>query len=349
MNSIPTLVLPPLSAIYSAVIQARLALYQRGTLRVHKLDAPVISVGNMTTGGTGKTPLVEWVSRALAYDGKKVCILTRGYGRANPNLRVVVSDGVEIFVDERQAGDEPFLLAENLKGLAAVVCDADRVAAGQWAIKELGIDAFVLDDGFQQLRLARDLNIVTVDATSPWGGNHLLPYGRLREPLGGLSRADCVVVTRADQNDDLSSLKEKLRHLSKGRKIFISRMQSRGTRTIVGEKKSIASLAQPFGAFCSVGNPKSFFSHLRRAEYNLVLTRAFPDHHAYGQSDVDSWVEEAKRAGAKSLITTAKDAVRLHSFSFELPCYFLEIQISIDGEDQLLEMIRGAVRQSTTL
>jgi tetraacyldisaccharide 4'-kinase len=343
MKSITSFVLPPLSAIYSALMQARIALYQRGALRVHKLEAPVISVGNMTTGGTGKTPLVEWVSRALAHDGKKVCILTRGYGRANPDMRVVVSDGAQILVDERQSGDEPFLLAQNLKGLAAVVCDADRVSAGQWAIKKLGIDALVLDDGFQQLRLARDLNIVTVDATNPWGGNHLLPYGRLREPLGGLSRADCVVVTRADQNNDLPALQEKLRHFSKGRPIFISRMQSHGIRTIVGEEKSIGSLVQPFGAFCSVGNPESFFSHLSRAGYNPLLTRAFPDHYAYGQDDVDLWVEEAKRAGAKSLITTAKDAVKLHSFSFALPCYFLEIQISLAEADQLLDMIRKAV------
>src|SRR5712692_8004430 len=158
MKLIAPLVLPPLGALYSAAVRARLALYQRGLLQVSKLEAPVISIGNITTGGTGKTPLVEWVARSLAREGKTVCILTRGYRRANPNQRVVVSDGKRVLASELAAGDEPRLLAENLVGAAAVIGDADRFAAGRWAIRELGANAIVLDDGFQHLRLARDLN-----------------------------------------------------------------------------------------------------------------------------------------------------------------------------------------------
>ena len=203
MNSASSIVLAPLSVLYAAVTRTRLALYKRGVLKLSTLDAPVISVGNITTGGTGKTPLVEWVARALDRQGRKVCILTRGYGRENPNIRIVVSDGQRILANELEAGDEPRLLAENLLGLAAVISDADRFAAGQWANKEFGSDVFILDDGFQHLRLVRDLNIVTIDATNPWGGGRLLPYGRLREPRGVLSRADCVVITRADQAHDL--------------------------------------------------------------------------------------------------------------------------------------------------
>ncbi|HEY0430584.1 MAG TPA: tetraacyldisaccharide 4'-kinase, partial [Pyrinomonadaceae bacterium] len=189
--------LPPLSAVYAAVARARLAAYRRGWLSVAKLAAPVISVGNLTTGGTGKTPLVEWVCRVLAGESvpgivvaeppKKVCVLTRGYGRANPKSQVVVSNGTEILVDERDSGDEPMLLARNLLGTAAVIANPNRVAAGEWALKNLGSEAFVLDDGFQHLRLARDLDIVTIDATNPFGGSRLLPAGRLREPISGLA------------------------------------------------------------------------------------------------------------------------------------------------------------------
>ncbi|HUS12956.1 MAG TPA: tetraacyldisaccharide 4'-kinase, partial [Pyrinomonadaceae bacterium] len=196
MSSLLTVALLPLSAVYSAMIRARLSAYQRGWFSVSKLPVPVISVGNLTTGGTGKTPLVELVCRTIAGEGsscdegtskpgpgaKRVCVLTRGYGRPNPSSQVLVSNATEIFADERQSGDEPYLLAKDLVGVAAVVCNPDRVAAGKWALENLRSEVFVLDDGFQHLRLARDLDIVTLDATNPWGGGSLLPYGRLREP-----------------------------------------------------------------------------------------------------------------------------------------------------------------------
>src|SRR5687768_10961141 len=211
------LVLPPLSALYGAVTRTRLALYQRGTFHTTKLGRPVISVGNITAGGTGKTPLVEWVARNVAGAGKNVCILTRGYGRDNPQRQVVVSDGKTILATPAEAGDEPFLLATKLLGSAAVICNADRISAGRFAIETLGADCFVLDDGFQHLRLARDLNIVTIDATNPWGGGQLLPYGRLREPVSNLSRADCVVLTRCDQAENLETLQAEIRDLTGGR------------------------------------------------------------------------------------------------------------------------------------
>src|SRR5205085_6711634 len=180
-----SLLLPPLSAVYGVVTRTRLALYRRGAFAITKLERPVISVGNITTGGTGKTPLVERVARIVASDGKKVCILTRGYGRAHPDRHVVVSDGERITATPAAAGDEPSLLAQKLLGTAAVVCNADRRTAGLYAIEAFNTDCFILDDGFQHLRLARDLDIVTIDATNPWGGERLLPAGRLREPLQG--------------------------------------------------------------------------------------------------------------------------------------------------------------------
>src|SRR5712692_4300728 len=159
MNRAAIVTLTPLSGLYGVVMKARRALYRKGLFRVHKVGAPVISVGNLTTGGTGKTPLVEWIARALARRQRRVCILTRGYGRQHPGRRVVVSNGSEIFSDAREAGDEPLLLAEKLKGEAAVICDADRVAAARWVIENLGTELIILDDGFQHLRLARDLDI----------------------------------------------------------------------------------------------------------------------------------------------------------------------------------------------
>src|SRR5688572_16050197 len=162
-----SIVLPPLSLLYGAVTRTRLSLYRRGTFQTTKLERPVISVGNITTGGTGKTPLVEWVSRVLAAHGKQVCILTRGYGRKDPHLQVIVSDGYGVLASPADAGDEPYLLATKLSGLAAVISSADRIAAGREAIKDFGADCFVLDDGFQHLRVARDLNMVTIDATNP--------------------------------------------------------------------------------------------------------------------------------------------------------------------------------------
>lgn len=329
-----SLILPPLSVLYGAITRTRLSLYRRGTFHSTKLDRPVISVGNITTGGTGKTPLVEWVARKIAVEGRKVCILTRGYGRDNPDRQVVVSDGNTVLASPSEAGDEPFLLATNLRGVAAVISGADRVAAGKEAIRQFDTDCFVLDDGFQHLRLARDLNIVTIDATNPWGGGHLLPYGRLREPLSGLKRAGCIVITRTDQSNNVAPLhKEIVRHAG-NIPIFLSRM-----RTL---NNSPEKIIQPVAAFCAIGNPRSFFNQIR---HEIVLERAFPDHHRYSQDEIDSLTEAAKAAGAGSLITTAKDAVKLRSLSFTLPCYVLEIEPQIDNEEELIRLILKVLAQ----
>jgi tetraacyldisaccharide 4'-kinase len=337
----------PLSAVYRVVTRTRLAAYRRGWFSSTKLRAPVISVGNLTTGGTGKTPLVEWVCRTAANIGgeesapTRVCVLTRGYGRDNPRSQVVVSNGTELLASEREAGDEPLLLAENLLGIAAVICNPDRVAAGNWASENLKSELFVLDDGFQHLRLARDLDIVTIDATNPWGGGNLLPYGRLREPPAGLARADCVVVTRTDQIEDVAAIRETVSQLAGNAPVFSSRMVSAGIRRLGGANVAREDIvAEPLAAFCGVGNPESFFDQLRHEGIVPVVTRAFADHHRYSQAELNALALEAKTHGASGLITTAKDAVKLSSFNFELPCYVLDIKISIDDEDRLIEMIR---------
>ena len=329
-----SLLLPPLSALYGAVTRTRLSLYQRGTFHTTRLDRPVISVGNMTVGGTGKTPLVEWIAKTIAAQGKRVCILTRGYGRENPQRQVVVSDGRALLATAAEAGDEPYLLATRLLGSAAVISNIDRISAGRYAIEQLHTDCFVLDDGFQHLRLARDLNIVTIDATNPWGGGpasegQLLPHGRLREPLSGLSRADCVVLTRCDQADNRADLTRQIRDLIRGRPLFQSTMKATYARVVSG----------PVGAFCAVGNPEAFFAQVRKGGYELVFEKAFRDHHSYSQPNVDSLVRQARAAGAQSLITTAKDAVKLRSLSFSIPWCVLEIEIAIENEDAFRQMI----------
>ncbi|HEU4835858.1 MAG TPA: tetraacyldisaccharide 4'-kinase [Pyrinomonadaceae bacterium] len=333
-----SIVLPPLSLLYGAVTRTRLSLYRRGTFQTTKLDRPVISIGNITTGGTGKTPLVEYVAKLLAAQGKKVCILTRGYGRKDPHLQVIVSDGYGVLASPSEAGDEPYLLATKLTGKAAVISSADRIAAGQEAIKDFGTEVFVLDDGFQHLRLARDLNIVCIDATNPWGGGRLLPYGRLRESLEGMRRADCVVLTRCDQVESVARLREEVLELTGGKPIFESRMRPVRVTSLKNGPETIAVPGR-VGAFCAVGNPSSFFETLRELGYELGLERAFADHHVYSQSEVEELDRLAKQTGAMALITTAKDAVKLKGMAFELPCYVLEIEINIDETDAFLKLV----------
>ncbi len=331
----------PLGVLYGAVTRARLAAYRNGIFSVSQLPAPVISIGNITTGGTGKTPLVEWVCRVLSKDGKKVCVLTRGYGRVNPEAQVVVSDGTQILADERQAGDEPFLLAGKLVGIAAVIANANRIAAGHWAIENLGANALVLDDGFQHLRLARNLDIVTIDATNPWGDGALLPHGRLREDVAGLARAHCVVITRAEQVESVEYLRTSIqKHTSAP--ILTSRMVTSTIETIHGEAVHRDTLTNAsLAAFCGIGNPKSFFTHLQRDDARVAFTQAYADHHVYQQHEINRLIEKSKAAGATALITTAKDAVKLSALHFELPCYKLEIEIAVDESDQLIGLIRS--------
>jgi tetraacyldisaccharide 4'-kinase len=346
------IMLAPLGALYGLATRARLALYQRGAFSVERLRAPVISVGNITAGGTGKTPLVAWLARAVAREGKRACILTRGYGRVNPKARVLVSDGERVLADVREGGDEPLMLALMLKGLAAVISDADRVGAARWAMKNLNSEVFILDDGFQHLRLARDLNIVTLDATNPWGGKHLLPRGTLREPLAGLKRADCLVITRAEQSIDVNALRAEASRLSGGRPIFLSRTRVSRLRplfaTTAEQEHNVNALKQPVAAFCAIGNPQAFFRLLVDSGVTLAYTRTYADHHVYTQGEIDTLYGEARARGAQALLTTAKDAVKLRSFALPLPSYVLEVEPVFDEEAGLLDLLREAISQKLT-
>jgi len=347
MNSAVTLALTPLGQLYGVAMRARRALYRAGRFHTHELGAPVISVGNLTMGGTGKTPLVEWIAQDLARTGRRVCILTRGYGRRGGGTRVVVSNGNEIISDAAHAGDEPLLLAEKLKGLAAVISDADRVSAAAWALENFRSEVFVLDDGFQHLRVARDLNILTIDATNPWGNRKLLPAGILRESPDELSRADCIVITRDDDPNASEELPGEIAAQSGDRPIFHSRMRLNGMRPVRGELGLHSFAGEEVGqssaaAFCGLGNPESFFSLLRRGGYRLGHTQVFRDHHSYTQSDINRVVRDSIARGAKILLTTAKDEVKLRSLDFELPCYAVDIAIEIENGEKLKTLIAVA-------
>ncbi|MBV9957810.1 MAG: tetraacyldisaccharide 4'-kinase [Acidobacteria bacterium] len=344
------ILLAPLSALYGVVTRARLGLYRAGALRTERIDAPVISVGNITTGGTGKTPLVAWLARRVNEMGERVCILTRGYGRANPSAQIVVSDGSKLLAEARDGGDEPRLLAEMLLGASAVISHADRASAARWALKNLNSTAFILDDGFQHLAIARDLNLVTIDATNPWGGGRLLPRGRLREPLRGLARADALILTRAEQARDLAAVRDEALRLSGGRPVFASQTRTVRTRLLMPDSDEIKeapfeALPQPVAAFCALGNPQAFFAHLRADGYTLAHTNAFRDHHVYTPADANRLSREAVERGAHALVTTAKDAVKLRGLGFELPCYVIEIDVSFDDEPKLLELLKQALQR----
>lgn len=351
MAASSNILLAPLSALYGAVTRTRLALYRSGLLTTHHIGVPVISVGNITTGGTGKTPFVSWLARRLAAKGHRVCILTRGYGRADSTRQVVVSDSQNLFADVSQGGDEPRLLAETLIGLSAVISNADRVSAANWAIEHLKSDIFILDDAFQHLAIARDLNFVTIDSTNPWGGRLLLPRGRLREPMNGLSRADAIVLTSTNRASDIEMLRAESERLSNGRPVILS--QTRTTRVIrlssdltADERQGVGELPrEPVLAFCALGNPASFFAHVVGDGHELVKTESFHDHHVYTQSDVDDLSRIAKTHGAQSMVTTAKDAVKLRGLRFAIPCYVIEIEMIFDDEKKLLELVNQATNK----
>lgn len=344
--------LSPFNLIYGAVIRARLALYRKKILKSHSLKVPTISIGNITVGGTGKTPLVALVARILAETERdaRVCVLTRGYGRKNAKQRVVVSDGEKILVSDAAAsGDEPLELAGKLRGTAVVIADANRAAAGEWARAKFGITAFVLDDAFQHLKVRRDVDIVCVDATNPFGASQsLLPGGILREPLRNLKRADAVVLTRANLigENEVANLKSQISNLCPKCQIFVSR--NKITRLIrlveFAAGNQIAAddrqwTTGKFFGFCALGNPENFFEQLRQENFDITGAKFFRDHHFYTQKDIDELEKEARSKGANALLTTAKDAVKLKDLNFTQPCLVAESEMVFDDEEGFRRLI----------
>ncbi len=326
-----------LALIYGKIVDLRNRLYDRGVFETFDLGARTISIGNITTGGTGKTPLVAYVADILAERGEKVCILTRGYGRKDQQNRVLVSDGSQVLASVREAGDEPFELAQKLIGKAIVIADADRVAAAEWAKRRFGVTAFVLDDGFQHRKAKRDLDIVCIDATSPFGSGEMLPAGRLREPLHNLDRAGAIVITRADLVHNLRDARVKIAELASATPVFTG--HNHIVRLASFEGGNELPMNTPSFAFCGLGNPDNFFMRLRPDEINVTDTKAFPDHHVYVQKDITGIESLARKSQAEALLTTAKDAVKLSNLTFEIPLYVVEIEMKLDDEGAFAAML----------
>jgi tetraacyldisaccharide 4'-kinase len=301
----------------------RLHAYAHGWTTVKQLPCRVISVGNLTLGGTGKTPLVEAIATLLLRHGHRVGVLSRGYGRPGAKRLVVVSDGRQCLATADVAGDEPTLLAEHLRGVPVVV-GKDRYAAGMLAMRRFGLDTVILDDGFQHIQLARNLNILVLDAARPFGSGRLFPRGDLREQPPAMARADAIVLTRWTSDIALPTLL----FPQPAPPLFCSQHEPLAVRALTdGQMLPLAFLTgQRLLAFCGIGTPESFRHLLVDLGVNVVAFSTFPDHHAYTRSELEALARTAKAHGARALITTEKDGIRLRRLQ-PLPYEVWELQI----------------------
>ncbi|MEO6393028.1 MAG: tetraacyldisaccharide 4'-kinase [Pyrinomonadaceae bacterium] len=324
----------PTNVLYGAGTAVRRRLYGSGLLRTSHLSVPVISVGNISAGGTGKTPLVQWLVERLFAEGFKICVVSRGYGRPDPGKQVLASDGRSVLAGADRAGDEPALLAESLIGQAAVLCNVDRFAGAAWAVENLGSDLIILDDAFQHFQLDRTLDLVVVDASRPFDG-------LMREGVRALRRADAILLSRAELASDLPKLHDLVSRASGGRPTFSAWLETTDLRPLAGSTKGTEIPAGArVSAFCGVGNPDSFFAQVKREPFELVYSSKFLDHKSYTQNDVNIVDRGAREAGANYLITTAKDEVKLRSLQFELPVFVLVTTLFVDRAEDFLDLIK---------
>ena len=337
------------SRFYLRAVNTRIWLYDNRVIRYRAIGCLVVSIGNLTCGGTGKTPIVEIFARTLSQKGRRVAVLSRGYRSKDKRgffekLRKrlfskkmevpprVVSDGKNLLHDSITAGDEPYMLASNLKDVAVLV-DKDRVKSGLYAIDEFGTDVLILDDGFQYLRLKAHINIILVDSTSPFDNHHVLPRGLMREPIEHILRADYVFLTKSDGSPRLRHLKEFIRKHNHRAEIiecchkpkYLEEVFDRGRRHPLEslQGKKIASIS-------AIANPASFEGFLEDLGGELVLKRHYADHHRYRQQEMIDFINDAKAAGAELIVTTEKDAVRMPRLDRrDIDIQFLRVEIDI--------------------
>jgi len=336
------------SYLYLGIVTLRLYLFRSHILRNHQLGCPVVSIGNLTVGGTGKTPVVEKLSRDLTARGRRIAILSRGYksvrrkGSHAPGAPVrVVSEGGAILLDSKSAGDEPFMLAKNLRGVAVVV-DKDRVGCGRHAVEKLGCDLLILDDGLQYLKLHRRFDIVLIDREAPFGNEHLLPRGTLREPPDHLRRATHILITKCD-GSDLSELHRRIRSYNRTAPIIESRHRPVELQDLASGKTYPLSDLDGLRAasLCAIASPESFEQGLRRLGVDLELNQSFADHHRYSKREIDRFLKRCARRGVSCILTTEKDAVRMpRLLNQEIPVRYLRIEIEIvSGEEHWERML----------
>jgi len=334
--------LAAVSLVYGAGVRLRNAGYDCGLFPVHRLPCRVVSVGNLTVGGTGKTPTVMTIAAALRAAGERVCIVLRGYRGAGTGARVV-SDGRNIRLSWREAGDEAVLLAQCLPGVPVVV-GADRVAAGRLAIAEFRPETILLDDGFQHRRIHRDRDLVLVDATDPFGGEWLLPRGRLRESVRGLRRADAILVTRADQATDLEGVVRRLAAAAPGRPIARGTYRACRLRELgSGRGHAVTAIrGKRVLAVSGIANPHGFHGTLERLGAVLVDRVVFRDHHPFESNDRRRIAGAAQASGAEWIVTTEKDAVRLVPDDPDgVPILVLGVDLEVGGGAEAIESALG--------
>jgi tetraacyldisaccharide 4'-kinase len=376
MNTLERAALWAPTKLYELGIRLRIAAYETGYLSSRRLTAPVISVGNITLGGTGKTPLVEYVARYLKEEGYSVAILTRGYGRQSRGQRVLNLPGTlkrelrtpsgtlkrelrtpsgtlnrELRTgprtrDANEFGDEPVMLSRALPGIPIVI-NKDRFEGGRFAEQELGSQVLVLDDGYQHMQLVRDLNLLVLDATDPFGSFQMAPLGRLREPLYGIRRANAVVVTRAHRPFDQAQLLSILSYYC-GEKVPVMYTYSTISqlRLLKSDETYEASEFRGWNCFvmCGIGNPRAFSDDLLQIGMNVAGEHFFRDHHRYSQQDLDGVVREARQAGADLIVTTDKDAVRLGGLTTgDMPLYSAQQELQTEDDVRLKSLILRTV------
>ena len=305
-------------------------LYDKGVFSVVRPDEFVISVGNITWGGTGKTALTEHLTKVLIDKGFKVAILSRGYGRQTRGV-VVVSDGVKIFATWNSAGDEPYWLASRIPEAAVVV--AESRAEGLKVISKFNPDVIVLDDAFQHRQIDRDIDLVLVDASENIRSLHVIPFGKLREPVDSLHRASAIVLTHSNHphKETLNMLK------SVQAPVFHANYHPVNFQF---NSKRIA-------AFCGIASPDHFRTLLEEQGAKLVFFRKFPDHHIYSSSELNQLQDEATKAGAEALVTTAKDGVKLNESNFRLPFAIIHVELRVEEEEKFRSWIIERLQSRT--
>lgn len=325
-----------LSFFYQQVVATRLLLYSVGMKKVKSLPQKVISVGNITVGGTGKTPMVITLAEMLRESSLSISILSRGYKGEYKNKICLVADGEKILTKPELCGDEPYLLAKKLSGIPIIV-GKDRYSSGLYALQNFNSEILILDDGFQYLSLKRDLNLLLLDSTLPFGNGWLFPRGILREPINQVKRADAVILTKADQSGNILILKEKLLNIKKELSIFATHYiphlvwmakESFYPAEFLRDKKVLA--------FCGIGRPQSFEETLIKLEPKLLAMEVFPDHHWYKERDWQRLHAKAKEMAADILLTTEKDWVRLQNLPLgPTPIGMLSIRHKFLNNDEI--------------
>jgi tetraacyldisaccharide 4'-kinase len=335
-----------LSRVYQVAIQLRLFLWKNRIFRDHTLGCQVVSIGNMTVGGTGKTPVVEVFARALQQKGRRVAILSRGYKSTPRPLweRIlfkitfqedavppkVVSDGKQLLLDSQQAGDEPYMLASNLKDVVVLV-DKNRVKAGRYAITKFGCDTLLLDDGFQYLALKSRLDICLVDRNAPFGNHYMLPRGTLREPIMNLARAHYIFITKCTERG-ARKLRKAIRQFNTRAEFIECSHHPMFLRDVyTGDQISLDWLqGKDVAAISGIAMPEGFEESLCNLGANVVYAKRYADHHRYTQQEILDMINRSIKRQATAILTTEKDAVRFPKIDRrDIPIYYLRVEIRI--------------------